>query len=411
MDEQRNRPDDIPRVPSPSSRPAAEPTGSVSRRSQRPTFRWSWKLVTLAGIGVHLHVTFVLLIAFVAFSYLATGQGVTAMLRVILLILAVFTAVVMHEFGHALMARHFGIGTRDITLLPIGGVARLERMPDRPREQLLVALAGPAVNGGIALLLLGLGWLTASPLGIESFRQGGGPFLAQLMWINVSLALFNLLPGYPMDGGRVLRALLAMRMAPERATQAAARVGQATAVLFGLVGLFWSPFLVVIAVFVWLGAQVEHSVSTMNVALTGLSVRDGMVTSFETLSPTDRLGRAVELTLAGFQQDFPVMEDGRVLGLLTQAALLKGLAEQGAELTVQQAMRVEFQAATPSEPLVDATTRMHQSESRVLMVIEGDGLVGLLTPANVFELVALGAAGRQPVGKTPREARAAPCSD
>jgi Zn-dependent protease/CBS domain-containing protein len=364
-------------------------------RPRTPALRWSWRLVTVAGIDVYLHGTFLLLIAFLVFSDLVAGQGAAAMVRGTLLLLAVFTTVVFHEFGHALMARRFGGRIRDITLLPIGGVARLEKMPDKPGQQLLVALAGPAVNLAIALLLFGLVRLLGGPVGIESLRHTGGPFLTQLMWINVSLALFNLLPGYPMDGGRILRALLAMRMAPERATQTAARVGQGMAVIFGLVGLFVSPFLMVIAVFVWLGAQAEHSVSRLKVALAGLSVRHGMITDFKTVSPTDLLSRAVELTLAGFQQDFPVMDGARLIGVLTHGDVLRGLAEQGASLPVQQAMRRELETASPSEALDGALTRMHQGECRVLMVVENEKTLGLLTLGNIGELLALEAAGRQ----------------
>ena len=359
--------------------------------------RWSWKLVTIAGIDVYVHGTFLLLLAFVAFSDLMAGEGAAAIVRGTLLILAVFTTVVLHEFGHALTARRFGVRTRDITLLPIGGVARLEQMPDKPRQQLLVALAGPAVNLSIALLLFGLVRLLNAPADIEAVRHAGGPFLTQLMWINVSLAVFNLLPGYPMDGGRILRALLAMRMAPERATQTAARVGQGVAVLFGLVGLFASPLLMVIAVFVWLGAKAEHSASTVKVALTGLSVRHGMITDFKSVSPTDPLSRAVDLTLAGFQQDFPVMDGSRAVGVLTHSDVLKGLAERGANVnvTVEQAMRGAIETVSPSEALDGALMRLHQGECRVLIVVENEKVVGLLTVGNIGELLALEAAGHK----------------
>ena len=371
--------------------------GVIERPVQRvaPAVRWSWKLATVVGIDVYVHGTFLLLISFVAFSGLVAGQGISAMVRGTLLILAVFTTVVLHELGHALTARRFGVRTRDITLFPIGGVARLEGMPEKPVQQLLVALAGPAVNVAIALVFFGVVRLLYGPVSIAGVRHASGPFLTQLMWINVSLAAFNLLPGYPMDGGRVLRALLAMRMAPERATQLAARVGQGVAVIFGLVGLFWSPLLIVIAVFVWLGAKAEHAVSTVKVALAGATVRQGMVTDYKTLSPGDPLSRAVELTLSGFQQDFPVTEGARLMGVLTYSDLLKGITEHGANHSVQQTMRGEPGTASPSEALSGALTRMHQSEGRSLMVVENGNLLGLLTVGNIGELLALAAAGGQ----------------
>jgi Zn-dependent protease/CBS domain-containing protein len=387
------------RAGGPAGARSRSPVGSASARSEAPrrggpAFRWSWKFVTVAGIDVYVHATFLLLIAFLGFSDLVAGQGVVAMVGTTTLILAVFTTVVLHEFGHALMARRFGVLTRDITLLPIGGIARLEKMPDKPGQQLLVALAGPAVNLGIGVLLFGVVRLLDGQSDIGSVGYAGRPLLTQLMWINVTLAVFNLLPGYPMDGGRVLRALLAMRMAPERATQTAARVGQGVAVVFGLLGLVASPLLMVIAVFVWLGAQAEHSLSTVKVALAGLSVRSGMVTDFKTVSPTDPLSRAVNLTLAGFQQDFPVMDGARLVGVLTHADLLRGLAEQGANLSVQQTMRGELETARPSDPLAGALTRLQQGESRVLMVVENEQVIGLVTVANIGELLALAAAGR-----------------
>jgi Zn-dependent protease len=339
--------------------------------------------VTVAGIDVYVHGTFLLLIAFLAFGDLVAGQGIAVVVRSTFLILAVFATVVLHEFGHALMARRFGVRTQDITLLPIGGIARLEKLPDKPGQQLLVAFAGPAVNLAIALAIFVLLYLGNGQVGVESFRYANGSFLAQLMWINVSLAVFNLLPGYPMDGGRILRALLAMRMAPERATQTAARIGQGVAIIFGLVGLLVSPLLILIAVFVWLGAQAE-------------SVRQGMITDFKTVSPTEPLSRAVELTLAGFQQDFPVMDGGsRLVGVLTHSDVLKGLAEQGATIPVQQAMRSTVETASPSEALDGALTRIHQNGCRVLMVVDNEKVVGLLTAGNVGELIALEAAGRQ----------------
>lgn len=370
------------------ARPGRPPRGA-------PAFRWSWKLVTIAGIDVFIHGTFLLLIAFIALSGLVSGRAAGAVASGTLLILAVFAAVVLHEFGHALMARRFGIRTRDITLLPIGGVARLEGIPDKPGQQLLVSLAGPSVNLLIALVLFGVVHLLGVPVTPASVRLAGAPFLSQLMWINVSLALFNLLPGYPMDGGRVLRALLAMRMAPERATQVAARVGQGMAVIFGIVGFFGNPLLVVIAVFVWLGAQAEHSASVVKLALAGLSVRQAMITDFHAVAPSDPLSRAVELTRVGFQQDFPVLDGARLVGVLTHRDVLKGVAEQGLSLSVRQAMRGEFETASPSDPLDGALTRMHQGECRVLMVVENQQLIGFLTVGNIGELLALEAAGRQ----------------
>jgi len=205
--------------------------------------KWSWRLGRFAGIDVYMHATFLMLLAWMAVSYYLPRQSMTDVVNGLAFILALFAIVILHEFGHALTARRFGIRTRDVTLLPIGGVARLERMPEDPRQELLVALAGPGVNVVLAGILLLVLVPTATLEAVNEIRLVGGHFLSKLLWINVSLAAFNLIPAFPMDGGRVLRALLAMRMDYVRATQVAASVGQALAIVFGFIGLFYNPFL------------------------------------------------------------------------------------------------------------------------------------------------------------------------
>src|SRR6266568_3171246 len=207
--------------------------------------RWSWKIGRLAGINVYLHATFLLLIIFILFIYWMEGQSALLALRGVAFALVMFACIVLHELGHALTARKYGIRTRDIILLPIGGVARLERMPEEPRQELLVALAGPAVDVVIAAAVSVLLAAAGSPPTLKqlgNLRWVGGHFLTEVVTMNVWLALFNLLPAFPMDGGRVLRALLATRLEYTQATQIAAQVGQGMAFLFGLVGLFLNPF-------------------------------------------------------------------------------------------------------------------------------------------------------------------------
>ena len=296
----------------------------------------------------------------------------------------------LHEFGHALTAARFGIRTRDITLLPIGGVARLERMPEVPRHELWVALAGPAVNVVIAAgLFLALGLFGETVGSFERFSVTGGSLLERLMFVNLGLAAFNLLPAFPMDGGRVLRAALATRLDYTRATQIAASAGQAMALLFGLIGFFTNPFLLFIALFVWIGAAQEAGLVEMRAALSGIPVVRAMETVFRVLAPGDSLAHAVDETLASAQQDFPVVDGGIVVGLLTRQALLEGLARRGADSKVVESMLHEFVSVETSEMLDTAFRRLEGKTSRTMPVLHAGTLVGLVTLDNVGDLVAI----------------------
>lgn len=349
--------------------------------------KWSLKLGSYAGIGVYLHWTFALLIGWVFFSHLGSGDTAGQALAGVVFVLALFGCVVLHEFGHALTARRYGVGTRDITLLPIGGVARLERIPDRPMQEFWVALAGPAVNVVIAaLLFIVLVVLDGANrlLEIEWFR---GRFLAQLMWVNLILAAFNLLPAFPMDGGRVLRSFLAARIGRPRATVIAANVGQAMAIVLGVVGFFHNPFLVFIAIFVFLGAQAEAQQVETESALAGLRVRDAMMKRFRTLSATDGLDRAIEELLAGSQQDFPVMDDGRVLGILRRNELVKALADGRRGDRVGDVMGRDCQPVDESDLLVPTLEAMGAKQVASVPVLADGKLVGLLNLENIGELI------------------------
>ncbi len=349
--------------------------------------KWSWKLGEFAGIGVYVHATFFLILMWVGLSHWLQGQGLAATLAGVMFVLAIFACVVFHEYGHALTARKYGIKTKDITLLPIGGVARLERMPDDPIQELWVALAGPAVNVVIAVGLYL--WLFATD-SLEPLRNAsltGGSFLQRLMMINLFLVLFNMLPAFPMDGGRVLRAILATRMDYTRATHIAASTGQAMALLFGFLGFFTNPFLLFIALFVWIGAEQEASLTQMKSALGGIPVARAMITDFRSLSPGDSLDRAVELILTGSQQDFPVEEEGRVVGVLTRSDLLKALASEGKNVLVSEVMQRDFQTVAPSEMLETGFARLQNCQCHTLPVVRNGKLVGLVTMDNVGEFM------------------------
>jgi Zn-dependent protease len=354
--------------------------------------KWSLKLGRLLGVDVYLHFTFLLLLAFLGFLYWRATQEVTATLHGVAFIIALFGCVVLHELGHALMARRYGIKTRDITLLPIGGVARLEKMPEKPMQELWVALAGPAVNVVIAaVLFVGLA-ATGGFVPAEGVSLTGGSFWQRLMVVNLLLVAFNLLPAFPMDGGRVLRALLATGLGRRRATAIAANIGQGMAILFGIVGFLYNPFLIFIAIFVFLGAQAEAGMVEMQSALEGLHVRDAMMTRFRTLAPRDPLNQAVEELLAGSQQDFPVTENERPVGILRRNDLVKALADGRRDAPVSEVMCRECETVDEAAPLKGAVELMHARHCATLPVVAAGRIVGLLTLENTSEMLMINAA-------------------
>ncbi len=349
----------------------------------------------VAGIDLYLHWTFGLLIAGIFAFYVLHGAGVQAALAGVLLVLVVFGCVVLHELGHALMARRFGVPTRDITLYPIGGVARLQRIPEDPVQEFWIAVAGPAVNLLIATVLALVLWGIGGRFEPDALVQPRLHFLTSLMWINLLLVGFNMLPAFPMDGGRVLRALLALRMNYVRATQIAASVGQGMAVLFGLIGLVtFNPILLFIALFVYVGAQQEAQQAMLRSLTQGIPVRQAMMTRFQVLYPDDSLGRAVEALLAGAEHDFPVVEDGQVIGVLTRKALLHALAREGRTGKVRDAMQ-PCQPIEATAMLEEAFLQMQASGCEALPVVHNGQLVGLLTLENVGELMMIATALRQ----------------
>lgn len=358
--------------------------------------RWSFRLMKVAGIGLYIHVTFFILLIWIGAMYYLPRHNLSDAFYGLAFVVALFAIIVLHELGHALTARRFGIRTRDITLLPIGGVARLERMPEDPRQELAVALAGPAVNVVLALVFCVALVLMGQPLfpvDIGDLSILSTNFLRRLLYVNVILAVFNMLPAFPMDGGRVLRAFLAMKMDYVRATHIAANVGQIMAFIFGFIGLFTNPFLVFIALFVWMGAAAESSIVQMKSGLGGIPVSRVMITDFKTLKPDEPLAEAAESLLSGYQQDFPVVGgDEKILGLLTRARLVDALAKNGETTPVRNAMETRFVATHPSEMAEAAFIRLQHSHCRSMPVLRDGKLLGMVTAEIVGEFLMIQAA-------------------
>lgn len=351
-----------------------------------------WKLGRIAGIDVRLHWTFLLLLGWIAFSFAMQGDGIRSALWGSALLLSVFGCVLLHELGHALAARPFGIKTRDITLLPIGGLARLDRMPREPRQELWIAIAGPLVNVVIAAGLFGVLYSLnrVQPVVPETLVTGTTVgFIANLMWLNVVMVLFNLLPAFPMDGGRVLRAVLGFVTDYSRATEIAAATGQAMAILFAVAGLFINPWLLLIALFVFVAAGAEAHEVRFREMVRHLQVRDAMMTDFRTLEPDDSLSFAAEALLAGSQQDFPVVDSaqGRVHGVLRRQTLIREICNQNGYQTVADSMDEITQSVAVDRSLNEAVQLMRELQTPCLPVLSEGHVVGVLTTENVGELV------------------------
>ncbi|GAB4399588.1 MAG: site-2 protease family protein [Anaerolineales bacterium] len=358
--------------------------------------KWQWKLGNFAGIDVYIHATFLLLIGWVGYSHWLEHQNWLEVLKGVGFILTLFLCVILHEYGHALTARKYGIKTRDITIYPIGGVARLERMPEKPIEELWVALMGPAVNVVIAVGLFAYLLLTGSLVPLTNLTVASGSFIERIMLINITLVLFNLIPAFPMDGGRVLRALLAMRMDYVRATQIAANVGQGMAFLFGFIGLFTNPFLLFIAFFVYIGASQEASAVQMKNVIGGIPVGRAMLTDYKSLSPRDPLSRMAQLILAGTQHDFPVIDDAeRVVGVVTRDDFLAALTQHGQNIAISAVMRSSPPEVDSYDMVETALMRIQESGFPALPVTHAGQLVGIITAENITEYLMIRTALRQ----------------
>ena len=368
---------------------------------------WSLKLLKVKGIDIKVHLTFVLILIWAAYRWsVSTGEGMQGALFGIVATLLLFLSVTLHELGHSLQALKYGVKVRNITLVPMGGLAQMESIPEDPNKELRIALAGPLVNFAIAALLIGLGALLDARALIsfddliESLgRVSWSGLLAYLTSTNIILGLFNLIPAFPMDGGRILRALLARKMDHAKATRIAAQIGQGLALLMGLWGFMSGSWtLVLIAIFVWMGAGQESQGAQVKHTLGGATVGQAMTRSPQVLRVNDSLSKAIELTLSTSQADFPVLEWGsnRVAGLLSEIDLLRGLQSLGAGAAVREVMRSRIAFVAPDEPLHAAQQKMLMGRTRALPVLNPEGeLIGLLTADDINEAYRLMAVSAQ----------------
>lgn len=350
---------------------------------RRPSSPWSFQVATVSGIPVRIHFTFLLLLVW---FFVIGGRNIWT----VLFVCAVFFCVILHEFGHAIVARKYGVQTRDITLYPMGGVAMLQGRP-KPAEEFWIALAGPAVNVVIAIVLGAIIYFKEGHP--PHFTLNPGPqtsILEALFSANVWLPAFNMIPAFPMDGGRVLRAVLAHFTTEARATQIAGAIGQFLAIGFGFLGLIQGNVLfMIIAFFVFLGASQEVQ-STVGLSLVaGKKVKDAMQTRFRVIPSGASMDEAAQMLLSGSQHDFPVVAGDEVIGLLSRTDIARGLAEEGTGAYVAGYMNRELRKTRPEEPLESAFDSFTEGENAPLLVMEEDRLIGMLTSENLSEFIML----------------------
>lgn len=354
--------------------------------------RWSFRLLRVFGIDIRIHVSFFLILIWGAMMWSAAGSAGMAfgVLEVVLL----FVCVVLHELGHSIVAKHYGIPVREIVLLPIGGVSMMSRNASRPLHELLIALAGPAVNVVIAAALFALLALTPlrsrvdlHALAAGNVRPGGVSMLLLLLSLNVMLALFNLIPAFPLDGGRVLRAVLAMRMPAPSATRVAAMVGQMAAVLLGLWGLFsGNVFLLFVAAFIFIGAGAENAQVQNRATFTGRRIGDTYNRHALTLSIDDRVSRVVDYLLTSYQPDFAVVQRGKLEGVVRREDVLRWLAGNSYDVYVTEIMHAADVPHVDARLSVEQVReKMEEAGSRLVAVYDRGTYLGLVSSEDLAE--------------------------
>jgi Zn-dependent protease/CBS domain-containing protein len=351
---------------------------------------WSLNIGKIAGTAVRIHITFLIFLAWIFFASYADAGAEEAWSSLVFMVL-LFTCVLAHEFGHIFTARAFGVPTPDVTLLPIGGVARLARIPEEPRQEFLIAIAGPAVNVVIGLALVLLAGAHLSIQALSSVESARNTLVDRLADVNLFLAAFNMIPAFPMDGGRVLRALLASRMGYTHATEVAAHIGQGMAFVLGLVGLLWSPLLIFIAIFVYLAASSEAHMVALRAMAHGVLVTQAMMTQFARLTREAYVDEAAQTLMRTSQSEFPVVDgEGRPVGVLARGDLVRAFKEHGPHARVADVMSANLPAVSQRSRLDEAFRLLQEASAPAVAVVDVDGrLVGLVTAETVGHMMML----------------------
>jgi Zn-dependent protease/CBS domain-containing protein len=339
--------------------------------------KWSFQIGRLFGIPIRIHLTFLLLLFFIAVVGSRHGGGTGAFFGVIS-IAFIFFCVVLHEVGHSLTAIHYGIDVKDIVLMPIGGVSRMEDIPEDPKKEIVISVVGPSVSFGLALVFLVIARITDVSVSFRQFSVFQGNLISTLFWINLILGLFNLVPAFPMDGGRVLRGLLATTMDSLRATRIAVSIGQAFAILLFFFGIFFNWWMALIAIFIYLGAEGEERMVALRTTLGKSTVRVAMLTEVHTISPDQTIGQVLESICHGLQQDFPVVQGKEMVGLLTKEALFSALHNREKSALVREVMQTDFVSTSEEASLSDIFKKMTAEKLSVMPVMKGKELKGMI---------------------------------
>ncbi len=349
--------------------------------------RYSLDLGNPFGIKVSVHWTFSLLIAWIVLISVSQGLGLTQILMHVLFILALFVCVVLHELGHSLAAIRLGGKVESITLLPIGGMAHMSKMPEKPKDEFIVSAAGPLVNVAIAILL----WIYLAylhPLDVremefETITVRNFPLM--LLAANLFIVAFNLIPAFPMDGGRLFRSALSIKMSRLKATRIAKDIGQIFAIFFIIAGLFINPFLIIIGFFILLGAKGEYEMIKYQDVLKNYTVKDIVKTEFAEMDENDTLGKAAEKLIHISDNGFVIRSDGDYAGILTKNDLIKGLNAHGREIKIKEVMPEEMEAVNTNTPLFEVYQEMQKKRNYLLPVIDDDEFKGVLDLENLNE--------------------------
>ena len=350
----------------------------------------SFKLGKIADIGIFIHWTFSLLILFIVFINYRSGQNATQILWSVFFVLSIFITVVMHELGHALAAKRYNIITKDITLLPIGGIARLEKIPEKPIEELIVAIAGPLVN--IVLAVITGIFITIPATSEQLMAQlangvNANNFFLNFFLVNFWLALFNLIPAFPMDGGRILRALLSFRLQRHVATRISARIGQFLALGFILLGFFTSPFLIFIGIFVIIGAQVETDYTESKFILKGFKVHDVLMKQYPKIDANETVKTAVALVLDSQNKNFLITEQEIPVGTLNRDQIIMALSQKGEEEFIYNIMDRNLIFLDANSLLENVFELIQLNKSKLMLVMENNEVAGALDIENLMEFI------------------------